>query len=110
MPPPSGRADADMPDAAQATEPTEGKGFGDAYPSTEVGEGGAVAAPGSGESKRRKITPQAHIQNLFGSTLRSLSSIIDTQEICVNCFSNEHTIEDCPKDGASDWKAALLSI
>ena len=28
----------------------------------------------------------------------------------MNCFSNEHTIEDCPKDGASDWKAALLSI
>ena len=110
MQPQSGSADADMPDAAQATEPTEGKGFGDAYPSTEVGDGGAVAAPGSGESKRRKITPQAHIQNLFGRALRSVSSIIDAQEVCVNCFSNEHTIEDCPKDGASDWKAALLSI
>ena len=110
MPPTSGIADANMPDAAQSTGPTEGKGFGDAYPSTEVREGGAVAAPGSGESKRRKVTPQAHIHNLFGSTLRSLSSIIDTQEVCVNCFSNEHTIEDCPKDGASEWKAALLSI
>ena len=110
MQPQSGSADADMPDAAQATEPTEGKGFGDAYPSTEVGDGGAVAAPGSGEGKRRKITPQAHIQNLFGRALRSVSSIIDAQEVCVNCFSKEHTIEDCPKDGASDWKAALLSI
>ena len=110
MQPQSGSADADMPDAAQATEPTEGKGFGDAYPSTEVGDGGAVAAPGSGESKRRKITPQAHIQNLFGRALRSVNSIIDAQEVCVNCFSNEHAIEDCPKDGASDWKAALLSI
>ena len=110
MQPQSGSADADMPDAAQAAEPTEGKGFGDAYPSTEVGDGGAVAAPGSGEGKRRKITPQAHIQNLFGRALRSVSSIIDAQEVCVNCFSNEHTIEDCPKDGASDWKAALLSI
>ena len=107
MQPQSGSADADMPDAAQAAEPTEGKGFGDAYPSTEVGDGGAVAAPGSGEGKRRKITPQAHIQNLFGRALRSVSSIIDAQEVCVNCFSNEHTIEDCPKDGASDWKAAL---
>ena len=110
MQPQSGSADADMPDAAKAAEPTEGKGFGDAYPSTEVGDGGAVAAPGSGESKRRKITPQAHIQNLFGRALRSVNSIIYAQEVCVNCFSNEHTIEDCPKDGASDWKAALLSI
>ena len=110
MQPQSGSADTDMPDAAQATEPTEGKGFGDAYPSTEVGDGDAVAAPGSGESKRRKITPQAHIKNLFGRALRSVNSIIDAQEVCVNCFSNEHTIEDCPKDGASDWKAALLSI
>ena len=110
MPPESGNADATMPDAAQTTGPAEGKGFGDAYPSTEVREGSAVAAPGSGESKRRKITPQARVHNLFGSTLRSLSSIIETQEVCVNCFSNEHTIEDCPEDGASDWRAALLSI
>ena len=110
MPPPSGSADINMPDAAQSTGPTEGKGFGDAYPSTEAREGGAVAAPGSGESKRRKVTPQAHTHNLFGSTLRSLSSIIDNQEVCVNCLSSEHKIEDCPKDGALEWKAALLSI
>ena len=110
MPQTSGSADINMPDAAQSTGPTEGKGFGDAYPSTEAREDSAVAAPGSGESKRRKVTPQAHIHNLFGSTLRSLSSIIDNQEVCVNCLSSEHKIEDCPKDGALEWKAALLSI
>ena len=96
MPQTSGSADINMPDAAQSTGPTEGSS--------------AVAAPGSGESKRRKVTPQAHIHNLFGSTLRSLSSIIDNQEVCVNCLSSEHNIEACPKDGALEWKAALLSI
>ena len=54
MPPPSGSADADMPDAAQATEPTEGKGFGDAYPSTEVREGGAVAAHGQWRKQEKE--------------------------------------------------------
>ena len=110
MPSPSENVDTNMPDAAQPTGPAEEKGFGDAYPITDVREGGAVAAPGSGESKRRKVTPQAHIHNLFGSTLRSLSRIIDNQEVCVNCLSSEHKIEDCPKDGALEWKAALLSI
>ena len=38
MPPTSGSADINMPDAAQSTGPTEGKGFG-------AREGGAVAAP-----------------------------------------------------------------
>ena len=110
MPPPSDGADINMPDAAQSTGPAEGKGFGAAYPSTEAGEGGAVAAPGSDESKRRKVTPQAQIHNLFGSTLRSLNRIIANQEVCVNCFSSEHQIEDCPEEGALEWKQALLSI
>ena len=39
-----------LADAAQFTGPTEGKGFGAAYPSTEVGEGGAVAAPDTSQS------------------------------------------------------------
>ena len=110
MPPPSGNADISMPDAAQSTGPAEGKGLGATYPSTEAGEGGAVAAPGSGESKRRKVTPQAQIHNLFGSTLRSLNRIIANQEVCVNCFSSERKIEDCPAEGALEWKEALLSI
>ena len=112
MPPQSETADVNMSDAAQSTGPAahEGKGFGAAYPSTDAGEGGAVAAPGGDESKRRKVTPKAQIHSLFGNMLRSLNRINASQEVCANCFSSEHSIEDCPTAGASEWKEALLSV
>ena len=53
-----------------------------------------------------------HISTVcFGRTLRSLSSIIDTQEICVNCFQQRTHDRGLSKGWSIRLrKAALLSI
>ena len=102
--------DVDMPDAAQSTEQAEGTGLGAAYPSTGASEGGAVAAPGSDESKRRKVTPQTQMHDLFDSTLDAIGRIISSENVCVNCLSNDHKIEDCPNEGAPEWKKTLMMV
>lgn len=89
---------------------TEGTGFGAACPSTEVSGSGAVAAPGSDESKRRKVTPQTRIHALFGSTLTALKQIISDENVCINCVSSEHKIDECPSVGASEWRKMLIDV
>ena len=103
-------ADVYMSDATQPTKSTEGKVLGPAAPSTEADRSGSAAAPGMGEAKRRRITPQSNLHDLFTNTLDFLSQIIDIESGYMNCLSSEHTTENCPSEGAEEWRNLLIGV
>ena len=103
-------ADVYMSDATQTITSTEGKVLGPATPSTDADRIGTVAAPGMDDAKRRKVIPQSKMQDLFGNTLDFLKQIISSESGCSNCMSNDHKLEDCPNEGAAEWKRMLVGV
>ncbi len=84
--------------------------LGAAASSTEADRSGSVAAPGMDEAKRRRVTPQSKMQNLFGSTLGFRREIITSDSGCINCLSDGHKTKDCPNEGAKEWKDMLIGV
>ena len=84
--------------------------LGAAASSTEVDRSGSVAAPGMDEAKRRRIMPHSRMQDLLGSTLDILKQIIASDSGCMNCMSGDHKTEDCPNEGAVEWKNMLIGV
>ena len=100
----SNETDVEMTDATEVT------GFGAAAPSTEVGPSSSFVASGDEAAKRRKLTPQGQLQGLFENALNSIQQIITSDNVCANCFSTKHKIEDCPNVNAPDWINMLISV
>ena len=62
---------------------------------------------GKDDAKRRRIVHASHEQESLGTSLVLLRSLQSNTTYCRNCLGNDHVMDQCPNEGANDWKILI---